>query len=321
LLAAALSAGLSLPSGLTPAASTAVPAGAPDPSIDPQVQNPRAFGHFIGDTLERRIEVAVPHPYVLSTGKLPMPARVNPWLELTRVAARATDSERGLRYDIDLSYQIVNSPTKSRVASIPGLTLRFVGGGRAFDRTIDGWPIAIAPLAASGTRVDLEALRPARRPMQIDGTAVEVRLLSFGSASAALFGVLALLEFGLPGAARRRRPFAAAHRALRALAKTPASMDRHHAALRTVHRAFDQTMGVRVFAEQLDEFLASHAHFREVSDRAASFFAASQREFFGRGSGGESPTLESLLALCREFEVRERRTTARRLDATSVDPS
>jgi mxaA protein len=271
-----------------------------------QVEEPRAFGYFLGDLLTRRIEVTIPQPYALTESRLPKVARVSAWLELDDVVVRSSRSGSSTRYRIDLKYQIIDSPTQLQVAAMPAVELHFAGGGRSLEQDIGSLPIAIAPLAPGATRTGLAALRPARAPTLLDATATKVRLLLFSVGAAVLFAYLALVQFALPRLSGRRGPFATAHRTLRTLAATPASVARHQAALRAVHRAFDATAGFRVFGEQLEEFMALHPEFRGAQDPASTFFAVSRAAFFATDRAAASPPLDGLLALTAQFKARER---------------
>jgi mxaA protein len=271
------------------------------------VEEPRAFGHFIGDRVTRHIDITVPEPFALAGDRLPQRARLSKWVELDDVAVRASRRSNATRYLIELTYQIVDSPTQPELAAIPSVGLRFVGGGRSFEQAIDAWPLAIAPLAPDETRAGLEAMRPARAPVPIDAAAGRVRLLLFGAAAAVLFVYLALVQVVLPRLKARRGPFAAAHRTLCLLAASAPSVVRHQAALRAVHRAFDRTAGFGVFAPRLEEFWALHPEFLAAREPARIFFESSRQAFFGPGGGAANAPLEGLLALTALCMAIERR--------------
>jgi mxaA protein len=290
------------------------------------VDEPRAFGHFIGDVLTRHIEVTVPLPYALAEGRLPQRGRIGR-LELEDAAVGATRIANTTRYRIDLVYQIVDSPLAPEIAPMPPVALRFAGGGRSFEQEINPWPIAMAPLAPSGIRTAFPALRPARAPTAIDATATRLSLVLCGALSAVLFAHLVLARIVLPRLAGRRGPFATALLTLRTLAASAPSVARRQAALRAVHRAFDATVGFRVFAARLEEFFALHPEFLEMRDAAKNFFELSRQEFFGpggadgEGAGGaqsngpggadDNRALDALMTLTAQFKARESRARAR----------
>jgi len=283
---------------------------AADSQTELQVENPRSFGHFIGDELTRRIEVTVPRAYVLEAGELPpAPGRVNRWVELTGIAAQATDTGSGRRYRIDLRYQIVDSPAEAQVTTVPAMELHFTGGARPLTQSIATWSLAVSPLAAGGTRPNLDSLRPLRRPMLIDPTAAEWRVALW---SAAALGVLAVLAWRRVGRwAGTHRPFAAAERSILSLGRGPASEAQRRAALRAVHRAFDQTLGERMFAWHVDALIRSHPQFHGLRDLAWRFFIESRDEFFNPDTGTAQSSLHDLAYLCQQFAARERRSLPR----------
>lgn len=267
---------------------------------------PRAFGHFIGDRLTRHIEVTVPPGYRLVAG-LPQPGRAGTWLELTHLTTDRAEVDAAARYRIDLDYQIVNSAPQPLLTVLPGIDLHFEDGRHALDRRSEDLPLAIAPLAPSGT----SSLRPARTPRLIDAAPTQRRLMFSGAVTAVLLGGLALCVRGLPRR-RQRAPFAAAVRSLRGLARAHVGVEADEAALRTVHRAFDATFGRRMFAEHLDRLIELNPHFADLRADAQRFFDLSRDTFFGRGASGGAGPLEWLAAMCADFAARERRAASRR---------
>jgi mxaA protein len=271
------------------------------------VENPRAFGHFIGDRLERHIRMTVPRPYSLAQDGLPKLGRANAWVELTGTAAHSVPGLDGTQYRIDLIYQVVNSPAQARLTALPEVRMKFSASGKAFEEKIEEWPIGLAPLTPGGTGIAVQDIRPARVPTLIDGRPAEIRLTAYLAGAAALLGWLALARFGLPWLRHRNGPFAAAHRTLAKLSRRPADRPTFQSALRAVHRAFDQTAGVRLFPEQLDAFLSRHQQFADLRAGTQRFFDASSREFFGDGVDPDGLRLDWLLRLCADCRARERR--------------
>jgi mxaA protein len=253
-----------------------------DLSTGTRVENPRAFGHFLGDQLTQDIQLTVPRPYSLVRNALPRPGRTGTWLELTQVSVRSVPTLGGTRYELVLGYQIVNSPLHAEVATLPALHLDFTAPGNRFEKTVDEWPIAIAPLSPGAIRTGLEEMRPARAPRLIDATPTEIRLTLFAAASGALFAFLAIARWGVPGLARWNGPFARASRTLRGISRDARRPDDLQTALRTVHRAFDQTAGHRLFGEHVSEFLDQHAQLRDLREDIQRFFGLSQEVFFGQ---------------------------------------
>jgi mxaA protein len=216
---------------------------AADRSSDRRIDDPRAFGHFIGDRLDRSIEITVPPGFALAPDSLPTPQRVGAWLELQSVRPQSAVTARGLRLHVDLRYQLVNSPVSLVKTAIPGMTLHFINGSESFDTTVDEFPIEVSPLARGTADPGLTSMRPSRTPLPIDAGGW-TWLLAVAAVGAALFmagasarRLLALVRPTGPG------PFDRAHRTLRTLALDDPGVERHRAALRALHRAFDEAAG------------------------------------------------------------------------------
>ena len=77
-----------------------------------------------------------------------------------------------------------------------------------------------------------------------------------------------------------------------------------HAAQLVLHRAFDATAGRRMFADDLDEFLARHPQFGPLRARIGAFFAESRTAFFGPAA--ELPDAASCRSLCNDLARAER---------------
>jgi mxaA protein len=269
---------------------------------DVTVENPRSYGHFIGDRLERQVSISVPRPYTLVQTELPKTGRSTAWLELRSTQVHSS----GGRYRIDLQYQIVNSPRESRVVMLPEITLRFAAADNSIKKTIDGWPIALAPLSTGGIRAGLEEIRPSHVPPQVDLSMFKLRLAIFGSIALLIGAYLLAARYGQFSLGRKRGPFASAHQAIKRLARQPVDEENFRAALRAVHRAFDETAQVRVFPDRVDEFMRRNPRFAELRGAAENFFAVSRGVFFESGADARPREWRWLLDLCEQFSVRER---------------
>jgi mxaA protein len=278
-----------------------------DPSSDVRIDEPRAFGHFIGDPLDRSIEITVPAGYTLAPESLPKPQREGAWLELQSVRSRWDATARGRRVRVDLHYQVINSPASLLQTVLPGMTLHFIDGAGSFDRVIDEFPLVVSPLARGSAELLLTSMRPSRVPLMIDAGRWKW-LLAAAAATAALF-MAAATGRRLSGLiqARGHGPFDRAHRTLRALGAAAPGVERHRAALRAVHRAFDETAGIPVFAEGLDAFFDARPAFAAARAPVRAFYAASRLEFFGGGNDRDDMLrIERLVSLCAQLRACER---------------
>ncbi|HMK13524.1 MAG TPA: hypothetical protein VK460_00720 [Burkholderiales bacterium] len=271
--------------------------------LDFQVANPRPFGYVIGDTLERKIEVEAVRPFALETDKLPKAGRVNTWLDLQKIKLASDIGVRSTRYQLTLTYQLINSPEAVKNLTLPKVSLRLEAGGKVALQEAPEFFFSAAPitppevLAGEG----LDVMRPDQPPLLIPETVHRVLFMFCLSALTLALLYMGYLRFGLPW--QGPRPFAWAYRDLRRLAKRTDSEEAFRQALRRVHRAFDQTARRPLFAEQLEAFFAEHPRFVPMQSTTQKFFELSQYEFFGIGAG-ERP-MDWLLTFCRDWRAVE----------------
>lgn len=272
-----------------------------------EITNPRPFGYVIGDLVDRRINVQAASPYALVQEALPQPKRVDRWLRLRAVTMERHEEKRTNRYDVRLTYEVANVPTEVMTIALPAVALRFQGAGQSLEQTITEWPISIGPLTPNYVlaRAGLEELRPDAMPVLLDTRSYPIRL----GAYAATLGALALWwiasRFGIPFLPRPHGPFSRALHDLRRITRESLEGAWYRTALRRVHRAFDETAGRAVFAEQLDGFLVEHPQFDALRGKVVEFFELSRQEFFGSGAPARSP--DWLLDFCRQCRDGERR--------------
>ncbi|HET7633760.1 MAG TPA: hypothetical protein VFK51_03425 [Burkholderiales bacterium] len=276
--------------------------------ITPQVTDPRAFGHAIGDTLTRRIDFDLQRPAALDRDSLPKSGRKDAWTALNDVTVSRRPGWSVTHYEVRLTYQLINAPRDVRTLSLPALTLR-TAGATPRELPVAQWFFTAAPLTPPTilARGDLDELRPDIKPPPLPTAAPKTRLAAYGAAAAAVILYLLIMRFGIPFTRRRHGPFA---RACRDIARTAHNTDDGHAfrsALTALHRAFNEAAGHSVFAGELDEFFAAHPRFAPLRADVERFFALSQQEFFDGGSI-EVRNPRIVLDLARRCRDRERIT-------------
>ena len=89
------------------------------------VYEPRNFGYFIGDTLERDIEVVTSGKTELFTAALPRPGSLTYWLDLVSISHTERDEGGRRHYDLKLKYQIFYSAIEATELDIPAFPLKF----------------------------------------------------------------------------------------------------------------------------------------------------------------------------------------------------
>lgn len=274
-----------------------------------QVENPRPFGYVVGDLLQRRIRVEAAKPWTIALDSLPKAGRIDQWLELRGAQMETRTDSQTTRYDVVVAYQLFNSPEEVKLLTLPRLALRFSDGAGSMVQEVPESQFTAAPVTPAYVmgRGDLDEIRPDRSPQPIpaERTLARLGLYAFGISAILLY--FAYVRFGIPVIARRNMPFARAYRELKHLRKSSADEDALRATLRRVHRAFDETAGATVVAEQLDAFFARNPRFAGLRPAAEEFFRLSRREFFEGGAGHDTRTLEWLVSLCHEWRDLERR--------------
>lgn len=264
------------------------------------VEEPRAFGHFVGDVVTRRITLMAPAPLALDETSLPQIGRRGTPLELRAVAARRD----GERTELRLDYQVFAAPTEVRVFELPPLVLRFAGGVRPEEVRVDAWPIAVAPLgpAEASPREGLSELRPDRPPPPIDTRGPRLRLAAYALAAVGLLGYLAWVYLALPWWVGRHRPFGDAWREVRGL-PPGAGVEPLRAATRRVHEAFNRSAGQALFEQGVDGFVAARPRFAPLRDEMIAFFRRSRETFFAQGAEpGDAAWLVDFCRRCRDAE-------------------
>lgn len=264
------------------------------------VEQPRAFGHVIGDVLTQRVLLEqAGRP--LQPGALPSAARIDLWLE-RRPSRIETDAE-GRRW-LAIDYQVINAPRALTAVSLPALSIATASG---VPLALPAWPISIGPLtplevAAQG---DLQPLRPDRAVASLPTYALGQQLK---------FSVLALLAVLVAWlgwwAWRNRReaqqlPFANAWRELKRIGD-PASPE----AWRVLHRALNRSAGRVVHHASLPQLMAEAPYLRPLQPRLEEFYRESTRRFFFAESVAAAAQPEGaypLRPLCRALRDAEKR--------------
>lgn len=279
-----------------PVTATAAPAA---PAA--MVEQPRAFGHVLGDVLTQRVlleQAGQP----LQPGALPGAARIDLWLE-RRPSRIETDAE-GRRW-LAIDYQIINAPRTLTAISLPALNIATVSGTAL---ALPAWPVSIGPLTPLEVlgQGDLQPLRPDRPVAALPTYAVERHL------KLSLFALLAVLLAWLAWWAWRNAreaqqlPFAHAWRELKRI-DDPASPE----AWRVVHRALNRSAGRVVHGASLPQLLAEAPYLRPLQPRLEDFYRESTRRFFfaesAAAASAEAQAAYPLKPLCRALRNAEKR--------------
>jgi len=281
------------PRALLLAAALAPAAGGAADAV-PGIEQPRPFGHVVGDVLTQRVRLAADAP--LPAASLPGPQRLSAWIE--RRAARVEQAADGGRWLV-VDYQLVNAPQSPTRVRIPSWKVPVDSPAQI----VPAWPVGVAPItarAAPGT--DGWQMRPDKPPSAIATGPLRARLVL---ASAALIACLATWGGWL--AWRRWRdtltqPFAGA---LHALGRD----DGWNApAWRALHEAFDRTAGEVLRLSTLPRLFERAPQYAPLRDRIEDFYARSAVRFFAGKLDTRPASDASPQALCRALRRIEQRS-------------
>jgi len=244
------------------------------------VDEPRAFGHTIGDVLVQRVRLAMGgHADAADEWVLPSGGRVDVWLE--RRPARIEIATDGSRWLV-LAYQVTNAPLALTQTELPALVLRTRAGDLM---SVPAWPISVGPLApdtAFGAGA-LAAMQPDRGPAPLALAPIKRRV---GLGLLALVATLiAWLGWWI---ARNRRdaarlPFARAWREFRRPGMTnggAGGLDDSDTAWRIVHRALNETAGFVVQSSSLPRLLERAPWLQPLRAQLEQFYLRSEARFF-----------------------------------------
>ena len=239
------------------------------------VQQPRAFGHVLGDIVTQQVLLG-PDDRAAELSAMPSTGRVNAWLE-RRPPSITTDAD-GRRWLV-LDYQVMNSPRAPAVTSTPPLQLRLASG-----KTLDvaASPLSIGPLAPLGLADAgrLAGLQPDRL-VAPESTAPLRRALTVWIALAVAV-MIAWLGWWLWRNQRdaRQLPFAKAWS--RFGRQNDAALEANPDAWRGLHRALDEAAGRVVLAGSVPDLTAKAPHLRELQPQLEQFFQRSSDRFFSQ---------------------------------------
>jgi mxaA protein len=264
------------------------------------VEQPRSFGHVLGDVLTQRVlleQAGQP----LQPGALPNAARIDLWLE--RRPSRIETDVQGRRW-LAIEYQLINAPRALTAISLPALTVATTSGAAL---ALPAWPVSIGPLTPPEVlgQGDLQPLRPDRPVAALPTYAVERHL------KLSLFALLAVLLAWLAWWAWRNAreaqqlPFAHAWRELKRI-DDPTSPE----AWRVVHRALNASAGRVVHHASLPQLMAEAPYLRPLQARLEDFYRESTRRFFFSESVAVAARAEGaypLKPLCRALRNAEKR--------------
>ena len=275
-------------------AFAAWPAGGGAADAAAVVEQPRAFGHVVGDVLTQRIRLAADAP--LPAASLPGPQRLSAWIE--RRSARVEQAVDGQRWLV-VDYQLVNAPRAPTRVPIPSWRVPVDGP----TLLVPAWPVGVSPITApAAPGSDGWQLRPDRPAPAIATGPLRGRLVLASTALAACLAAWAGWLAWRHWRDATTQPFAAALRVLGREEGWQAT------SWRALHDAFDRTAGEVLRGSTLPRLFKRAPQYAPLRDRIEDFYARSATRFFGDGRAATAASDGSPQALCRALRRIERRS-------------
>ena len=286
------------------ASAPAAPQAA-EPAV--RTEEPRAYGHVVGDLIERHVHLALPAGQEILPDSLPQRGRVDAWLELREITLESQQGQATLH----ATYQLVNAPQKVTTIVLPALSLSLRDRARPGAATgavaVGDWPVTVAPLTPEFVlaRAGLPDLQPDIEPEPAATAPLLARLALWSLLLMATLLAWAVQRHPQLAFWRRRAPFRQAWQDLRRLARRgPVTVALQRQALARVHRAFEATAGCALFAEKLDPLYAARPGLRAMAPEIEAFFAASRHSFFAVADSASATPPEPLdrwVVLCHRL--------------------
>jgi mxaA protein len=270
----------------------------------------RLFGYQLGDVVQEQVIIHTRTGLTLDPQSLPHVGKRAGWFAVHSVALQDTPVAQGHDYTLHLEFQLINSTHETRRLTIPPVLLRFTGeGGRVVEQGVGDITIDATPLGTGELRSGMDNVAPARPAVAIS-TEPQQHLLAVEAVSALglllwLVTVLVLRRLR----PRRACPFALAYKELRRQKYTSHNTEALAAAVRRLHRAFDEGAGQRVFLEGLPALCAAWRAPDELRLRSEEFFKVSRVLFFDSNSAPAELLFSELIVLARDWARLERKRT------------
>lgn len=277
-----------------------------------RMEEPRNFGYFVGDVIERHAYVLTDPDDQLLPASQPKPGPVNYWLDLVRVEIHEGRAEGGRLYRITLAYQTFYTPLDPRKLTIPAWPLAVGSNTNSTPAAIPAFVFTASPIRElfpekSGETKDT-FLRADIKPQAVALGDAPTALAFSATATLASLLLLARHRAWWPFQERPGRPFAQTSRLIARLRKRDSEEAAYRDALTALHRAFDETAKRRVLAEDVSAFLERHPAFAVRRAEVEYFFQSSRRAFYGDDIAGaaERMPLHALEALSVHLAEAER---------------
>jgi len=243
-------------------------------------EDPRLYGYQLGDVITESVYIGMAAGYHFDPQSLPKNGKRAGWFMVRSSHYTEQSLANGSAIGkLTIDMQLINSPSAVRSLTIPPISLKFKGPQNLVE-TLPSLTIDAAPLDTGDVRTglpDAQPLRPAKL-IATDETQSLLENLLFLCGILGVWLIIALIVQRFSN--RKSQPFAIASRAIGRLSRPPLTIESAQVLAQSVHRAFDQTAGYRLFREGIPAFceqLHTPAALRDMTD---TFYETSQRLFF-----------------------------------------
>ena len=264
----------------------------------------RDTGYLLGDLVDETIALHLSPTQRIDPDSLPVPGRVQPWLEVRRtvIGAREADGVETLV----VTYQTFAEAEQPTRAPIPAFTLRVRDGADVIPVEVPERSFLMSPgLPSPLTDRDRET-RPSPPPALLPEWPA---LAGIGASAliALVLGVFLLWRYDrLPLLPRNPGPLVRTWRRWRRVDANAIDDADQTALLRDIHAALARSAGETLYPATLPRLFERAPYLAPLRTRIESTFAASWHRFYGVGEIAGVPARD-VLALLREAADRERR--------------
>jgi mxaA protein len=273
-----------------------IPAGAATnvAASSQRIEQPRPFGHAIGDILVQRIHLNLGGQRFFPA-ELPRAERVG--LSLWRREVRQEKDADGEHWLV-LRYQIINSPQSLAVWELPALQLKSADSAAIL--ATPPWSFSIGPFtpAQAFDKANLPALRDDHPPQKIALAPLDRRIVFAVGGLALMLLLWGSYAFWLHLKSSRHMPFARAMRDMRLM------QENSPAAWRRLQHALNDAAGQVVRANTLDRLIERTPYLAQERDALEQFCRESSALFFGSGLPADAAAAHQLASRLRRLERR-----------------
>ncbi len=266
-----------------------------------QVQTPRPFGYVIGDEIKQRIIVETRKGLALQYSSIPGKGEINRWLNLNKIKIDKSNTREGIRYQIELTYQLFYAPLEVKMLELPSFTLQFRQFGNTIEKIVPRWSFTSAPLRELAIRKEdgKEYMRANTAAPLLDNT-ISLNCLMLSLFTACLIAAYLAWLYGILTFLPKYQIF---KRPARQLEKTPdndlASM------LNIMHKALNNLNGKPLFKHQLSDFYQRFPSYQQLHSELIWFFNYSNQYYFdaiSRCHKIENDKIKTLCQHCLQIE-------------------